>query len=169
MTLVVVVFLADSTDPKNPQYKKSKLDLAKERRTIEEVRKCFPDKDIEIVFFENATIDDIHYALLEYRPDIVYFGGHGNQDSVEFKFCKNYDYYHSIESQALANAFGMYAGELKCVILNSCNSDFIATRIAEKGIKYVIGMTDEIADFLAIYFAEKLFRHIFSRQSIFEA
>jgi hypothetical protein len=94
---------------------------------------------------------DIYRAILDVRPQIVHFCGHGDgneglvfeDESGRTKF---------VDSEALANLFKLFSTQVECVLLNACYSEIQATAISQY-IDYVIGMKQGIGDKAAINFA----------------
>lgn len=94
---------------------------------------------------------DIYRAILDVRPQIVHFCGHGEgneglvfeDESGRTKF---------VDSEALANLFKLFSTQVECVLLNACYSEIQATAISQY-IDYVIGMKQGIGDKAAINFA----------------
>lgn len=99
---------------------------------------------------------DLRRALLEYRPQIVHFSGHGtgNQglvlenDAGEAKL---------VSTEALAGLFGIFeTGEIECVLLNACYSE-VQTKEIHAYVDCVIGMNQPIGDKSAVWFAEAFY------------
>ena len=94
---------------------------------------------------------DIRRAMLDYKPNIVHFCGHGSgeegialeDDNGQVKL---------VSSDALAGFFELFADKVECIVLNACYSEPQAEAIA-KHIPYVIGMKNAIGDKAAIEFA----------------
>lgn len=94
---------------------------------------------------------DIQRAMLELKPQIVHFCGHGEgkaglvlQDAIgETKL---------VSSEALANLFRLFTDRVECVLLNACYAEAQADTIVQH-INYVIGMKQAVRDDVAIAFA----------------
>lgn len=94
---------------------------------------------------------DIRRAILDYRPNIIHFSGHGSgieglyfEDETE---CEK-----PVTGEALASLFKQFSRQIECVLLNACYSEIQANAIVQH-INYVIGMKDSINDKAAIEFA----------------
>ncbi len=139
----------------NPQISGSHpLRLDAEVRRVEEAlqRSRYRDR------FEMATqlalrTLDLRRALLDPRPQIVHFSGHGTgeqglvleDDAGQEK---------QVSTEALAGLFGIFeTGEIECVLLNACYSEVQATAI-HQFVDCVIGMNQPIGDRAAVQFAE---------------
>lgn len=107
---------------------------------------------------------DFRRAMLEFKPNIVHFSGHGaggeglafEDDTGNAKFINN---------EALSGFFKLFSNHVECVLLNACYSEVQANAIAEH-IKYVIGMNKSIGDNAAIEFAIALYDALGSGESI---
>lgn len=94
---------------------------------------------------------DIQQAMLDFKPQIVHFTGHGTgQDGLAFE--DSAGQVKLIDAAALANLFQLFSDRVECVVLNACYSKFQAEAIAQH-IDFVIGMSQAIGDRAAIDFA----------------
>jgi hypothetical protein len=94
---------------------------------------------------------DMQRAMLDVRPQIVHFSGHGEGETgllLEDEVGKA----KLVDEAALAGLFALFAEQVNCVILNGCYSEVQAQAIAQH-IPYVIGMNQAIGDRAAIAFA----------------
>ncbi|MDZ7959411.1 MAG: CHAT domain-containing protein [Aulosira sp. DedQUE10] len=94
---------------------------------------------------------DIQRAMLDFKPQIVHFSGHGGGEEglvLENK-TGNIKF---VDAQALAGLFELFSLQVECVILNACYSEVQAEAIIHH-IPYVIGMNKAIGDRAAIEFA----------------
>ncbi len=93
---------------------------------------------------------DLRRALLDHKPEIVHFSGHGagsqglalENDSGEM---------HLVRTETLAGLFELF-DNIECVLLNACYSEAQAEAIYQH-VDYVIGMNRAIGDRAAIEFA----------------
>lgn len=118
---------------------------------------------------------DLQRAMLDYKPQIVHFSGHGvgraTEDSPSSEGTRKLvpvDHAETFEegliledqsgqaklvsTEALAALFELFADSVECVVLNACYSERQAKAIAQH-IPYVIGMKQAIGDRAAIEFA----------------
>ncbi|NES18941.1 MAG: CHAT domain-containing protein [Symploca sp. SIO3E6] len=94
---------------------------------------------------------DVHRAILDFRPQIVHFCGHGAENgglALEDEAGK----IQLVDVQALASLFELFAAQVECVLLNTCYSEPQANAISQH-IDYVIGMNQKIGDKAAINFS----------------
>ncbi|BAY15070.1 hypothetical protein NIES21_08840 [Anabaenopsis circularis NIES-21] len=93
---------------------------------------------------------DIRRAILDYRPNIIHFSGHGaGVQGLAFEDETGNE--QLVTGEALAGLFGQFSNQVECVLLNACYSEVQAKAIAQQ-INYVIGMNDQIQDQAAIEF-----------------
>lgn len=98
-----------------------------------------------------TTPIDIQQSMLDFKPQIVHFSGHGaEQDGLVFEDVTGQA--KLVSSEALANLFKLFCDRVECVVLNACYSESQAKAIAQH-IPYVIGMSQAIGDRAAIEFA----------------
>ncbi len=146
-TMKKILFLA--SNPEN----KVQLRLSEEVREIDEgLRRA--NKQDQFRFEQRWAIrtDDLRRALLDIKPQIVHFSGHGAGDDgivVEDNDGKS----QLVSTEALASLFELCADHVECVILNACYSEIQANAIVHH-IDYVIGMSQAIGDKAAIEFAK---------------
>ncbi|GEM_PF-2585886 len=94
---------------------------------------------------------DIHRYILDYKPQIIHFSGHGSGEQGLI-FEDNIGQQRLVDAEALAGLFELFAVEIECVVLNACYSQIQGEAIAQH-INYVIGMSKEIGDTAAIKFS----------------
>jgi len=130
----------------------SQLCLDQEIRDVEEAiqRSQFRDQ-FEIKQRSAARPIDLHRALLDVKPHIVHFCGHGEGKSgLVLEDVTGHPKF--VSSEALSGLFQLFADSVECVLLNACYSEEQADAIVQH-INYVIGMSHEIRDAAAIAFA----------------
>lgn len=141
-----ILFLA--ANPKNS----SPLDLTGEVKGIEEGLQRSQKRDkfvLEQVWA--VTPGDVQRAMLDYRPQIVHFSGHGMGESgLILENAAGQAQF--VRSAALAGLFELFADKLECVVLNACYSEVQAIAIAHH-IPYVVGMNQAVGDRAAKVFA----------------
>ena len=87
---------------------------------------------------------DVRRAMLNLRPSIVHFCGHGaGEDGIAFE--DEIGNTKLINAEALARFFELFADKVECIVLNACYSEIQAEAIAQY-INYVIGMKKAIAE-----------------------
>ncbi|MDB5111103.1 MAG: hypothetical protein JWR67_2217 [Mucilaginibacter sp.] len=138
-----ILFLA--SEPSNM----AKLHLGRE---LQEVRnRLSANAYFEIKDQQAVKPDDVLQTILNYKPHIVHFSGHG-QDTGELCFEDERGNSKVIPPEALASLFSLVNDYVKCVIVNTCYSEVQATAIAQF-VPVVIGTKKEITDSAAIKFS----------------
>jgi len=110
---------------------------------------------------------DITKALLDTKPQIVHFSGHGTSRG-ELCFEDESGQIHSVQPEALAALFKQFTHQVKCVVLNACYAEIQARAIAEH-IDYVIGVNQRISDEAAIAFSLGFYMALGAGKTIKEA
>lgn len=110
---------------------------------------------------------DVSQSLLDVRPNIVHFSGHGTNTGA-LCFESQTGEIHPIQAEALAALFEQFANQVECVLLSACYSEIQAEAIANH-IDYVIGMNQAIGDKAAIAFAIGFYQALGAGRTIEEA
>ena len=97
---------------------------------------------------------DISRKILDVRPHIIHFTGHGTRTGK--LVAEEADERQMLGPNALGNLLSSFADTVELVILNACYSERSADAIL-KHIPFVIGMRDAIQDQTAIDFAIGLY------------
>ncbi len=142
-----LLFLAAAPDDRE------KLRFDRELRNVREGLRLarFGDRfDLDDVLASRPK--DLHRALLDLKPRIVHFSGHGDS-SGQILLEGDNGWAKPVATEALADLFALCKEGLDCVILNACSSTPQAKALA-RHIPFVIGMKREIEDHAAICFVE---------------
>jgi hypothetical protein len=162
MSKVKVLFLAANPAGTEP------LRLDEEIRQITaKVRAAEYRDSLELISRWAVRPDDLLQALLEVRPQIVHFSGHG-RDSQELLFLDDRGDAKPVSKVALVHVFGTLKDNIRVVILNACDSRPQAAAIA-KTIDCVVGMSGEMGDEASIVFAASFYRALGFGRSVKEA
>ena len=146
-----ILFL--SADPRNV----SRLRVGEELRDIREQLKLANLREEFILEDRTATRPrDISKAILDFKPHIVHFSGHGTETG-NLCFEDELGKVKPVTPKALTALFRLVARQVNCVVLNACYSDVQAEAIVEH-ISCVIGMNKAIGDRAAIIFAVGLYK-----------
>lgn len=148
---IKIIFLAaNPTDTK-------RLRLDKEIRQIKQALRQSEFRDKLVIEQEWAVrVSDLQGYLLQHKPQIVHFSGHGSEAS-EIVLEDDDGNSHDVPAQALSKLFEIFKNELRCVVLNACYSAPQAQAIAQH-IDCVVGMSKAIGDEAAISFAVAFYR-----------
>ncbi|MEH2124303.1 CHAT domain-containing protein [Nostoc sp.] len=130
----------------------SVLDLDREIRDIREGLKLSPNRDeFDIEVRGAVRPSDLRRAMLEVKPQIVHFCGHGSgKDGLVLENDQGNE--HFVNSDALSKLFKQFSDNVECILLNACYSEVQADALIQH-INYVIGMSREIGDEAAIAFS----------------
>jgi len=134
----------------NPKGSKG-LRLQEEEREIKERLRLAGYGKMPINTTSATRPRDIQQAMVDFKPQIVHFSGHGaGQDGLVFEDAIGQE--KLVTSEALASLFELFSDHVECVVLNACYSEFQAEAVA-RHINYVVGMNQSIGDPAAIEFS----------------
>ncbi|MFT4394741.1 CHAT domain-containing protein [Gordonia lacunae] len=122
---------------------------------------------VEIDSRTAATVDDLLDGLTEFRPHVVHFSGHSDDDLIEFE--RDEDDIHDgtiVSATAFANAIASVSEPPSLVLLNSCNSAKQAEMLVEDVVAFAIGMTEEVLDGNAIAYAGRFYATVANGETI---
>lgn len=107
---------------------------------------------------------DVRRAMLDYKPNIVHFCGHGSgEEGIAFE--DENGQAKLVSTDAIAGFFELFADRVECVVLNACYSEVQASAIATH-IPYVIGIQGAIGDVAAIEFAVAFYDALGAGESV---
>ena len=162
----------------------SQLRLDKEVRSIVKVLKQSDYYDRFQLINEGAVKPGhLSKAILEYKPEIVHFSGHGQGTPTGKGDRSPVDHSRDVglesdpsplvheglmleddqgraklvSTSALAGLFELFQNEVRCVVLNACYSETQAAAIHQH-VDCVVGMNNAISDRAAIKFATEFYR-----------
>lgn len=113
-----------------------------------------------------VRVEDIRRDMLEIRPQIVHFCGHGEVEGLAIE--DENGQMRLVPAHALAEFFRLFQDHVECVVINACYSAQQADAIRQH-INYVIGMHQGIGDRSAIDFAVGFYDALGAGRSYFEA
>lgn len=141
------------------------LRLDKEAREIKESLQRSPHRqNVELETRWAVRSIDLQRALLEVKPTIVHFSGHGDADDG-LMLEDEQGLAHCVPQQAVAGLFKLFAQDIQCVVLNACYSAIQAETINQY-IPYVIGMNNKITDNAAVEFSRAFYDAVASGSTI---
>jgi len=132
------------------------LRLQEEEKKIKEGLRLAGYGKVPLSSVEAVRPGDIQQAMLDFKPQIVHFSGHGAGEKG-LVFEDEIGNVKMVDGQALADLFSLFEDKVECVLLNACYSDVQAQAITHH-IDYVIGTQREIGDKAAIDFAVGFYR-----------
>lgn len=148
----------------NPQAS-SVLNLEREIRDIREGLRRSQNRDQFVIETRGAVRpEDLRRAMLEVKPQIVHFCGHGT-GSQGLVLEDDDGNEHLASKEALSDLFRIFSNRVECVLLNACYSEVQAQGIIEH-INYVIGMNREVPDDATIAFTVGFYDALGAGESI---
>jgi hypothetical protein len=130
----------------------TKLQLDEEARAIAEAIQHGRDRDS--LAFETAwavRTSDLQRVILNHKPQILHFSGHGSQSPGLTMGNENGDML-PVSGEAVAAIVKAAAPPIRMVVLNACLS-LQVTRRFRNAVDYTIGMNQPISDSSAIWFS----------------
>lgn len=99
------------------------LRLGEEVREIEAVLERSKNRDkFEMVSKWAVRVDDLRRTLLDHKPNIVHFCGHGA--GIEGLVLEdNFGAIRLVSRESLASLFELFRSVIECVLLNACYSE----------------------------------------------
>ncbi|MEG4504464.1 AAA-like domain-containing protein [Microcoleus sp. F6_B4] len=154
-----ILFLA--ANPKNT----TPVDLQKEAKEIAEgLQRSQKAHKFQLEQQCAVTPREMQRAILDYKPEIVHFSGHGAGESG-LALEDEAGQIKLVNTKALAALFEAFKEYVECVILNACYSEVQAEAIA-RHIPYVIGMNQAVGDRAAREFAVGFYDTLAAGESI---
>lgn len=122
---------------------------------------------IELDVRPAATASDLLDGITKFRPHVVHFSGHSNEDLIIFEY-ENDDPHegHRVPARAFARAIAATDEPPLLVLLNACKSAGQIDKLVEDVVPFAIGMADSIADGDAINYAAQFYASIANGQSV---
>ena len=126
---------------------------------------------VEIDTRMSATPSDLLDGLTSFRPHVVHFSGHSNDDLIVFE--DDVDAHHEgvvVAAETFARALSALDNPPLLVMLNSCRSSAQADELAAGDVvPFALGMSDEVQDQDAIEYAARFYASIANGSSLREA
>jgi hypothetical protein len=159
---IKILFL--SSNPKNI----SRIRLDEEWREVSErIRMAKLRDHFELIPVLAVRPRDVTQALLEYKPHILHFAGHGSPtEGIVLE--DNNGQTKLVSADALAHLFGVIKDNLRVVLLNACYSGLQVGGISQV-IDFTIGMQKTIGDKSAIVFASSFYEAVAFGRNVKEA
>ncbi|MBS3027458.1 MAG: AAA-like domain-containing protein [Dolichospermum sp. DET50] len=143
------------------------LRLSEEVREIKSAWERSQNREQFIIIVEEAVrLQEFRRTLLDHKPDIVHFSGHGGGEQGLALMADNGEAF-LVKVAPLAKLFKALQEIffIDCVFLNACYSDVQAEDIYPY-VNYVVGMNQKIGDEAAKQFAIGFYDTLFAGQSI---
>jgi tetratricopeptide (TPR) repeat protein len=137
------------------------------RQITAKVRAAEYRDSLELVSRWAVRPDDLLQALLEVKPHVVHFRGHGSSAS-ELVLLDDQDNPKPVSQAALVHLFRTLKDNLRVVVLDACYSRPQAEALAQT-VDCTVGMSRAIGDEAAIIFAASFYRAVGFGRSVKEA
>ena len=149
----------------NPKYSE-RLRLDEEVREIKEGLRRSRNNDFEIVDIGAVRFRDLRRALIDVKPQIVHFSGHG-EGKAGLYFEDSEGSPELVSGEVLSNLIETCArtSPIECVVLNGCYSKIQAEAII-KHVPYAVGMSQSVVDRAAIEFSVGFYDALWSGENI---
>ncbi|KYF62717.1 CHAT domain-containing protein [Sorangium cellulosum] len=156
---IKVLFLAS-----NPTST-SQLDLSREERRIKERLVAGKhQRVIDVVARWAVRRSDLQRLLLEERPHVLHFSGHGSGRS-QLLFEDDDGNIAPVEAKALVDLIGILKHRLQLVVLNACDTDPLAGALV-RHVACAVGMRQAIRDEAAAAFAAAFYEALAFNEAI---
>lgn len=158
-------------DGKGAERGQDGLRIGREQQRIMKAVRTANHRDlIELHTRPAATTDDLLDGIAEFRPHVVHFSGHSNEDVLAFEEDEDAPNDGAVVAGAVfARAMKATDEPPALVVLNSCDSAAHLDALVDGIVQFAIGMTDEIGDGDAIIYAARFYASIANGQSIASA
>jgi hypothetical protein len=160
---IKVLFLAA-----DPFRDRAKLELEVEMRAIRRALMRGKAHDtLEMESHFGTRTRDLQAALLDYRPDIVHFSGHGGKGGVLY-LSDAAGNPTAVEKAALGKLFDLLDGGVRVVVLNACHTHSIV-EVLRDIVDYAIGTNHAITDEAAFTFSQAFYTALGSGAGVQQA
>jgi CHAT domain len=158
---VTVLFVAASPEDQEP------LRLGQEVREIQHrVRESAHRDQVDFEWRPAARVTDLMQMLLEVRPHIVHFSGHGSQGALAFEDADGMT--KPLTNDQLAALLHATSDRIRLAVFNSCDSAEQA-QYATLHLDAAIGMNEPVEDEAAKVFAGQFYNSLGFGQSLAQA
>src|SRR4051795_11810236 len=153
MNKVKVLFLAANPAGTQP------LQLDEEIRQITAKVRASEHRDsLELVSRWAVRPDDLVQALLEVKPHVVHFSGHGSK-AEELILSDDQGNPKPVSKEALVHLFRTLKDNVRIIVLNACSTQPQARALA-KIVDCVIGMNIPVGNEAAVIFTASFYRAV---------
>jgi hypothetical protein len=148
-----------------------RLRIDEEIREIEHEIRLGRERDrIQIASKLAVRRPDISRALLDAKPDLVHFSGHGGGGEESFVAEDESGRAVPVPVAGLVRLFAVLGNDVRCVLVNACSTQQLAMELSEALPRaYVIGMREPVGDRSAISFSVGFYQAVAAGRSIEEA
>lgn len=157
----MIKILALSINPANTR----RLRIDKEFRDIQfelaKLKSCF----FEFISYGAIQNIDFNNLLIQHKPDILHFSGHGSEEALYFEDENGRAV--EVNIQDIESIFQLH-GEISIVYFNSCLSENLVNAIVPY-VKCIVGSTTKVEDEDAITFSKSFYYFLAQGNSVKKA
>ncbi|MFZ4663124.1 MAG: CHAT domain-containing protein [Caldilineaceae bacterium] len=144
-----------------------RLSIDEEVRAIQQTLRQADYRIFDVQLGPAVRIEDLQALLLQHRPDILHFSGHGTETSALI-FHNAQGNSVQVRGAPLGQLFQILKDNLRCVVLNACYTAELAEGLASV-IDCVVGIENAITDSAALQFTTAFYRALGYGRSVQEA
>jgi hypothetical protein len=143
------------------------LSIDEEVRAIQQTLRQADYRIFDVQLGPAVRIEDLQALLLQHRPDILHFSGHGTETSALI-FHNAQGNSVQVRGAPLGQLFQILKDNLRCVVLNACYTAELAEGLVGV-IDCVVGIENAITDSAALQFTTAFYRALGYGRSVQEA
>lgn len=147
--LKVLMMMASPKQQTHLRLDEEARDMSHELALVKEAT-----QHVEVKHAWAVRVRDIQGAVLNEKPKVLHFSGHGSPGSLCFE--NDQGAAQSVDADAFADFIALCDG-LECLVLNACYSDSVAKQAA-RHLKAVVGCDVSVADVACIMFTKAFYR-----------
>ncbi len=133
----------------------SNIDVLPEVRNVEEaLRRGQYRERLEIIWKVAVKQEDLRRHILDVKPQIIHFCGHGTTEGLILEDDKGQR--KPVSNEFLVDLLRIYDTRIECVLFNACDSQVLAQKASEH-LNYAIGMSQPVKDKAAIAFSQAFY------------
>ena len=132
------------------------------RNMLNAMRIAIQDNEAIIQQRCGARFQDFHQGLLDFKPQIVHFTGHGGREGLVFEDERGKS--QIIKGETIARLLDLFPGQVECVFLNASYSGHMIKGISKR-IPFVIGVAGPLPDQVAMAFTRGFYQALSSKSS----
>ena len=135
------------------------LRLDEEARDLDEKLRLVSKPTVEVSVVNRWAVrtDQVQEAILNEKPNILHFSGHGGGGSLCFEDSAGYS--TPVSATAIAELMRLNSDYIECLVLNACYSQEVA-ELSSVHLEAVVGCDGSIDDDAAVAFARSFYRAI---------
>ena len=143
------------------------IDVLPEVRNVQEaVQRGQHRERLEIIWKVVSKREDLSRYILDVKPQIIHFCGHGTTEGLILEDDKGQP--KRVSNEFLVDLLRIYNTRIECVLFNACDSQALAEEVSQH-LNYAIGMSQPVKDKAAIAFSQAFYDGLGAGESIEKA